>query len=53
MASFWVPERIDEPELMDQPGLSEVEVADAYRVLRRVNRHLGNLWALRREYGLS
>lgn len=34
---------------MDQPGLPEAEVADAYRVLRVVNRQLGNLNALRRE----
>ncbi len=41
-SSFWVPERRDEPELMDQPGLPETEVAQAYRVLRRVNVQLGN-----------
>ncbi len=34
---------------MDQPGLPEAEVAEAYRVLRRVNRQLGNLAAMRRE----
>ncbi len=36
------PARRDEPELMDAPGLPEAEVADAYRVLQRVNRQLGN-----------
>ncbi len=34
---------------MDAPGLPENEVAEAYRVLRRVNRQLGNLRSLRRE----
>jgi ubiquinone/menaquinone biosynthesis C-methylase UbiE len=33
-----VPERRDEPELMDAPGLPPGEVEDAYRVLRSVNR---------------
>jgi SAM-dependent methyltransferase len=32
------PRRRHDPELMDAPGLPEEEVADAYRVLRRVNR---------------
>lgn len=50
MASFWVPDRIDEPELMDHPGLPVAEVAEAYEVLRRVNRQLGNLAATRREF---
>lgn len=50
MADFWVPGRIDAPELMDAPGLPPAEVADAYRVLRRVNRHLGNLRTVRREF---
>jgi len=45
----WTPARRDEPELMDRPGLPEAEVAEAYRVLRRVNRQLGNLRAMRRE----
>ena len=45
----WTPARRDEPELMDRPGLPEAEVAEAYRVLRRVNRQLGNLHAIRRE----
>ncbi|WP_435015331.1 methyltransferase domain-containing protein [Tundrisphaera sp. TA3] len=45
----WTPERRNDPEMMDAPGLPEAEVADAYRVLRRVNRHLGNLAVLRRE----
>ncbi len=45
----WTPDRRDDPELMDAPGPPEAEVADAYRVLRRVNRQLGNLAALRRE----
>src|SRR5262249_39598394 len=39
----------DEPELMDAPGLPEAEVAAAYRVLQRVNRHLGNLRSVDRE----
>ncbi len=43
------PSRRDAPELMDAPGLPEAEVAAAYRVLRRVNRQLGNLRSLRRE----
>lgn len=34
---------------MDAPGLPAGEVAEAYRVLRRVNRQLGNLRTLRRE----
>ena len=33
-----VPRRRNDPELMDAPGLPEAEVAEAYRVLRRVNR---------------
>lgn len=37
-----VPDRRNAPELMDAPGLPEAEVADAYRILRKVNRHLGN-----------
>lgn len=42
--------RRDEPELMDAPGLPEAEVADAYRVLRRVNRQFfGGGPSLRRE----
>ena len=50
MASFWVPDRVDEPELMDEAGLPPAEVEDAYRILRRVNRHLGNLQTIRREF---
>lgn len=34
---------------MDAPGLPPGEVADAYRVLRRVNRQLGNLRTIRLE----
>lgn len=34
---------------MDAPGLPESEVAQAYQVLRRVNRQLGNLRSLGRE----
>jgi ubiquinone/menaquinone biosynthesis C-methylase UbiE len=34
---------------MDVPGLPEAEVVEAYRVLRRVNRQLGNLRSIRRE----
>src|SRR5262249_42663709 len=49
MAWSWTPERRDEPELMDAPGLPEAEVAEAYRVLRRVNRQLGNLRGMRLE----
>ncbi|MBV8611839.1 MAG: methyltransferase domain-containing protein, partial [Singulisphaera sp.] len=45
----WTPTRRDEPELMDAPGLPEAEVADAYRVLRRVNRQLGHLRRIERE----
>ena len=37
-----VPARRSTPELMDAPGLPEEEVADAYRVLQRINRQLGN-----------
>ena len=43
------PERRHDPELMDEPGLPESEVVEAYRVLRRVNSQLGNLWTARRE----
>jgi len=50
MASFWVPDRVDRPELMDAPGLATAEVQDAYRVLRRVNRQLGNLRTARLEF---
>jgi ubiquinone/menaquinone biosynthesis C-methylase UbiE len=49
MASMWSPARRDEPELMDAAGLAEDEVADAYRVLRRVNRQLGNQHTMERE----
>ncbi|QDV38284.1 methyltransferase domain-containing protein [Tautonia plasticadhaerens] len=44
-----VPPRRSDPELMDAPGLPEREVADAYAVLRRVNRHLGNNLVIDRE----
>ena len=50
MASFWVPDRVDKPELMDAPGLPLAEVQDAYRVLRKVNRQLGNLRTSRAEF---
>ena len=43
------PTRRDDPELMDALGLPEAEVAEAYRILRRVNRQLGNLATMRRE----
>ena len=43
------PARRHDPELMDAPGLPLEEVADAYRVLRRVNRHLGNRRTIVRE----
>ncbi len=49
MTSLWSPARRDEPELMDAAGLAEDEVADAYRVLRRVNRQLGNQHTMERE----
>ncbi|AGA31131.1 methyltransferase domain-containing protein [Singulisphaera acidiphila] len=45
----WTPVRSIDPELMDAPGLPESEVAQAYQVLRRVNRQLGNLRSLGRE----
>ena len=44
-----VPDRRSDPELMDAPGLPAEEVADAYAVLRRVNRHLGNNRVIDRE----
>jgi len=50
MAWTWTPARRDEPELMDAPGLPKAEVEEAYRVLRRVNRQLGNLRTIRREF---
>lgn len=50
MAWSWTPERRDAPELMDAPGLPDAEVEDAYRILRRVNKQLGNLGALRVEF---
>jgi ubiquinone/menaquinone biosynthesis C-methylase UbiE len=34
---------------MDAPDLPEQEVVEAYRVLRKVNVQLGNLWTARRE----
>jgi hypothetical protein len=41
------PRRRHDPELMDAPGLPAGEVADAYRVLRRVNRQFfGSLRSL-------
>lgn len=43
------PPRRDEPELMDAPGLPAAEVLEAYRVLRRVNRQLGNRDTVLRE----
>jgi ubiquinone/menaquinone biosynthesis C-methylase UbiE len=43
------PRRRHDPELMDGPGLPPAEVVQAYRVLRRVNRQLGNLRTLRDE----
>jgi SAM-dependent methyltransferase len=49
MAWAWTPDRRDEPELMDAPGLPEDEVEDAYRVLRLVNKQLGNLRTVHRE----
>ena len=49
MAWWLIPGRRDEPELMDAPGLPEAERAEAYRVLRRVNRQLGNLRSMGRE----
>src|SRR6516164_889488 len=50
MAWAWTPDRRDDPELMDAPGLPEAEVEDAYRVLRLVNTQLGNLRTIRREF---
>jgi ubiquinone/menaquinone biosynthesis C-methylase UbiE len=46
----WIPDRRDEAELMDAPGLPEAEVEDAYRILRRVNKQLGNLRTIRGEF---
>jgi hypothetical protein len=44
------PRRRDDPELMDAPGVPADEVADAYRVLQRVNRQFfGQLRSLRHE----
>ena len=48
-ASRFVPDRRSDPELMDAPGLPELEVAEAYDGLRRVNRLLGNNWVMARE----
>lgn len=50
MAWNWTPGRRDDPELMDIPGLPVAEVEDAYRVLRLVNKQLGNLRTIRREF---
>lgn len=47
--TWLVPDRRSDPELMDAPGLPAEEVADAYAVLRRVNRHLGNNRVIDRE----
>lgn len=52
MAWSLTPARRFDSELMDEPGLPSDEVADAYRVLRRVNRQLGNLQSIRREWRL-
>ncbi len=46
----WIPVRRDDPELMDAPGLPDSEVEEAYRVLSVVNRQLGNLRSIRREF---
>ncbi len=50
MGWAWTPQRRNDPELMDAPGLPEAEVEDAYRVLRRVNKQLGNLRTIRLEF---
>lgn len=48
--SFPIASRSHDPELMDQPGVDPSEKADAYRVLRRVNRQFfGGVPVLRRE----
>ncbi len=50
MADWLTPDRRNDPELMDAPGLPEAEVADAYRILERVNRQFfGGRRPLRRE----
>lgn len=49
MKGSWTPARRYDPELMDAPGLPLDEVADAYRVLGRINRQLGNLRTAERE----
>jgi SAM-dependent methyltransferase len=46
-----IPQRRHDAEMMDEPGLPELEVAEAYRVLARVNRQLGNVRSMRRELG--
>ena len=51
MAWTWVPDRRDEPELMDAPGLPEREIEDAYRLLGQINRQFGNLRTIRQEFG--
>ncbi len=44
------PDRRNDPELMDAPGLPDAEVEDAYHVLRRVNRQFfGGNRPMRRE----
>ena len=45
----WTPARRHDPELMDEPGLPPAEVAEAYSVLRRINRQLGNRATILRE----
>jgi len=44
-----IPARRHDPEMMDAPGLPADDVAEAYRVLRRVNRQLGNRRTILRE----
>lgn len=51
MPEWLTPRRRTDPELMDQPGLPPGLVGEAHRVLRRVNRQLGNRRTLRRELG--
>jgi ubiquinone/menaquinone biosynthesis C-methylase UbiE len=48
MSWFPTPARRNDPELMDEPGLPEADVAAAYATLERVNRALGNRGTLRR-----
>jgi hypothetical protein len=50
MSRWFTPARRHTRELMDSPGLPAAEVAEAYFVLSKINRHLGNARTVHREW---